>query len=211
MFIIPAVFKIIEFAHRFARQFNQMQTSLKEAEHQIIQLRETIGDLRTQMEDHNRVIQEQMNATMDIQRQLIDQSVDAIDASKQIEEVYECLDLLDDRLLELAKSERTGKIKKQVRKEINDKTLRELQKQKQEIEALDRKLPNEEKFDQFVADVLVSDPAGQIGRSELWRLFREWRENIRTYISNEELEEYMSLNFDYSRGAWTGIKSNVSV
>jgi len=210
MLVIPAAFKIIEFLHNHIQTVETLRNSLKDADHQINQLQQSLDSLKYRTDEHNRLLREQTIATTDIQQQLIDQNIDAIDTTKQIEEVYDCLDLLDDRLLEIAKYERTGRTKKPERNEMT-RIESQKQKQKQEIEALDRKLPNEEIFDQFVADALVSDPGGQIGKGELRRLFREWREDIRTYISNEELEEYMSLNFDYSRGAWTGIKSNATV
>ena len=221
MLVVPAAFKIAEFLHNHVQTVETLRNSLKDAENQINQLQQSLDSLKDRTDENTRVLREHTTATTDIQRQLIDQNIDAIDTSKQIEEIYECLDLLDDRLLDIAKYERTGKSKKQVRNEMtrNEMTrdrngttrTTDSQKQKQEIESLDIKLPNEEIFDQFVADVLVSDPAGQIGKGEIRSLFREWREDIRTYISNEELEEYMFCNFDWNERAWTGIKSNATV
>jgi hypothetical protein len=210
MFIIPAAFKLIEFVHRFVQQFNQMQVSLKDAETQIRVLSETIDDLRAQTEDHNRLLQTQITSTLDIKKQLIDQNIDAIDTTKDIGDIYECLDLLDDRLLEFA---RTHKTKKQIRRE------------KKEIEMTDHRNPTEECFDEFIADCLVYDPAEKIRQNELNKLFQEWCAKTHQKINTTEieLEGYMIRNFgppeesedshkvsrkENKRGSsWTGLKS----
>jgi len=159
-----------------------MQTSLKETDESIHQLRESIEDLRVQMADHKRMIEDQMTETLNIKQQLVDQNLHAIDTSKEIEEVYDCLDLLDDRLLEFGRMHKT---KKQLRRE------------KKEIEMLDQKNPAEECFDEFIADCLVYDPEEKIDKNELKTLFREWcdktHQKIRT--TEVELEGYMLRNF----------------
>ena len=210
MFIIPAAFKTIEFVHRF----NQMQTLLKEAETQIIRLQNTVEDLRyqveDQIEDNRRTLKDQIIATADMQQQLVDHSIDAVSTTKEIGDIYECLDLLDDRLLEFA---RTHKTKKQLRRE------------KKEIEMLDQRNPTEECFDEFIADCLVYDASERIGKNELTKLFRVWCDKTHQKINTTEieLEGYMIRNFGppeesedahkVSRkenkrdSSWTGLKS----
>jgi len=220
LLVIPAAFKIIEFIHNLNQTVNHLRTSLNESEQNINGLRQLVDDLKDQVAEQRQILQDHLAATADIQQQIIDQSINAIETTKQIEDVYGCLDLLDDRLLDLAKYERAaGKHKKQVRKEKrkaqNDKA-QEMKKQKQEIEALDRKDPNEEIFDQFVADSLKSDPNGAIGFSDLQKIFKDWykyyhEDELNDLPSNRELREYMCRNFNWDghHYFWTGIRDQV--
>jgi len=186
MIVVPATFKTVEFAHTFIQTVAHLRDSLNAAEDQIRQLRGTIEDLQTQM-------QNQVTATSEMQK-LINQNIDAIETTKQIEEVYECLDLLDDRLLDLAKSEKTRKLKKKVRREAR------------EIEALDKKNPNEEIFDNFIASERVFNHEGRVFPLELRKQFKDWydteTDNLGDYPSNHELREYMCRNFYWDEGAW---------
>ena len=179
---IPAAIKISVFIHNFIYTINHLRDALNTAEHQIRLLQNTIEDLRYQVEDNQRVIHEQMTATADMQQQLVEQSIDTVSATKDIGDIYECLDLLDDRLLEFA---RTHKTKKQLRRE------------KKEIEMVDQRNPTEECFDEFIADCLVYDPSERIGKNELIKLFRVWCDKTHQKMNTTEieLEGYMIRNF----------------
>jgi len=190
LFVIPAVFKIIEFIHNLNQTVNHLRDSLKAAEQKII-------DLRTVVSEQNRILQEQTAATADMQQQIIDHSIDSISTTKEIGDIYECLDLLDDRLLDLVKSEKTRKIKKQVRKD------------KREIEALDHISHNEEVFDNFISKkyYAVFNQEGKASSAELRKLFKEWYDSECANLddrrpSNRELEEYMCRNFHWDKDAW---------
>ena len=190
LFVIPAGFKIIEFIHNLNQTINHLSDSLKAAEQIII-------DLRTELREQNRILQEQTAATADMQQQIIDHSIDAISTTKEIGDIYECLDLLDDRLLDLVKSEKTRKIKKQVRKDKRETERRE-------IEALDHISHNEEVFDNFIAKkyYAVFNQEGKASPVELRKLFKEWYDAEYANLdnrcpSNRELEEYMCRNFHY--------------
>lgn len=197
LFVIPAAFKIIEFIHNLNQTVNHLRDSLKAAEQNII-------DLRTVVSEQNRILQEQTTATADMQQQLVDHSIDAISATKEIGDIYDCLDLLDDRLLDLVKSEKTRKIKKQVRKDRRET-------ERQEIEALDRLSDNEEVFDQFIAVSITSDTEGRISSVELRKIFKDWYDakyaNIDNRPRSRDLEEYMCRNFIWDGHFWTGIRA----
>lgn len=199
---IPAAIKTAAFIHNLIHTINNLRDALKEAEHQIRRLQNTVEDLRYQVEDNQRVIQNQMTATEDMQQQLVDHSIDAVSATKDIGDIYECLDLLDDRLLDLVKSEKTRKIKKHVKKDRREAERRE-------IEALDHKSPNEAVFDDFIAKKYsdVFSQEGKASSAELRKLFKEWYDT--KYVnpnvdrpSNRKLEEYMCRNFHWSKDAW---------
>lgn len=205
LFIVPAGFKIIEFIHNLNQTVNHLRDSLKAAEQNIV-------DLRTTLREQSRILQEQTIVTADIQQQIVDQSIDSISATKDIGDIYDCLDLLDDRLLDLVKSEKTRKIKKQVRKDKRDSREAERREaERQEIEALDNKSPNEEVFDQFIADSLKSDHEGRISSVELRKLFKEWYDakyvDLDDRPKSRELEEYMCRNFIWDGHFWTGIRA----
>jgi chromosome segregation ATPase len=210
LFIIPAAFKLIEFIHNLIQTVAHLRDSLKAAEIQIRQLRTVVEDLQEQITTQSKTIHDQMMAIMDMQQQLVDHSIDAISATKEIGDIYECLDLLDDRLLDLVKTEKTRKIKKQVRK---DKRKAERQETEQnEIEALDHLSDNEEIFDKFIADNLKSDPEGVIGASDLQKLFKDWYKYYHeddNHPSNKELREYMCRNFNWDGHFWKGICDNI--
>ena len=189
-FAIPITVKLIEFIHNLVRTVDHMRDSLKVAESHIRQLQNTVEDLKYQVEENRKIIREQTTATMDMQQQLVDQSIDAISTTKEIGDIYECLDLLDDRILEFAKYKKTGKIKKQVR----DEAL--------EIDALDHKSPNEEVFDNFIAsksDLLFDSEGRHCPVAEICKVFEEWYDaeyvNLDDRPSNHALEEYMCRNF----------------
>ena len=186
---------------------DQIEDNRRTLKDQIEDNRRTMED---QIEDNRRTLKDQIIATADMQQQLVDHSIDAVSTTKEIGDIYECLDLLDDRLLEFA---RTHKTKKQLRRE------------KKEIEMLDQRNPTEECFDEFIADCLVYDASERIGKNELTKLFRVWCDKTHQKINTTEieLEGYMIRNFGppeesedahkVSRkenkrdSSWTGLKS----
>jgi len=147
---------------------------------------------------------------MDMQKQLADQNIDAVSTTREIGDIYDCLDILDDRLLDLVKSEKTQKTKKQVRKEKKENEA-------QEIEALDKKDPTEELFDQFIADSLTSDPEGVIGFSDLQKIFKDWYayyhgdDDQMDRPSNHKLKAYMCRNFNWNGHFWIGIRDQAEI
>ena len=193
---IPFAVKTAKFIRNLIYTINHLRDALNKAEHQIAQLQNII-------EDHAIILQEHMPSTMDMQQQLIDQNINILDLSKDIKEIYECIDIIDDRLSDLIKSEKTRKIKKQVRRYKRNA-------EKREIEAL--KSPNEAVFDDFIAEKQTSvfNQDGKASSAELRQIFKEWYNDVDPNLytnlydrpSNRELEKYMCRNFHWNKDAW---------
>ena len=136
---------------------------------------------------NRKLIEQQMETMITQQRQFTENTSNLLEMSSHFDEVFECIDLLNNRLLEM-------------------KFLREIQ---------DHVAKNEEIFDRFIADCLVANADGKIGAGEVEMLFKQWCEsNPRsTGPTNDELNAYMSRTFHWKRhivdnetlGSWVGI------
>jgi len=105
-YTLKTAFNAAIYIHNLLYKIECMSRSLEKAE-------KTIEQLRGQVADNRKSIYDQMMTTMDIHKQLVDQNIDAVSTTSQINDIYECLDLLDNRLLELMKSKKSRKQKRE--------------------------------------------------------------------------------------------------
>ena len=63
-----------------------------------------MDQLSIQFEEDRKTLNDKIEIIQNLKRILIDQNVDLLNTSNQINEIYECLDLLDDRIVEVAGS-----------------------------------------------------------------------------------------------------------
>jgi ferritin-like metal-binding protein YciE len=93
-----------------------LQKTLYSAERNIEQIRGQLSEIRkhiTETTGHIRDIRKHIQETNDvITGQIVDQSRETINTTNQINEIYECLDVLDDRLLEVVKIMKKKETKK---------------------------------------------------------------------------------------------------
>lgn len=150
--------------------------------------------------------QQQMAAIMTQQQQFEASTSNVLAMTSQLDEAFDCLDLLDNRMLELV--EKADKTRRQSR---NDPI----------VEYADiRYQQNEETFDNFIAECLVPNEEGKISVGQIEILFKCWFEtNVGPRSAgptNDELRAYMSRTFNWRRnaikddtltivGAWVGI------
>ena len=164
-------------------------------------IKKSVDLLKEDMANNRRLIEQHMDATMTQQQQFADNTANVLSMSSQLDEAFDCLDVLDNRLLELL--------------EKSDK-----QRRQQEFPADIRYQQNEETFDNFIADCLVANEKGKIGTGDVEVLFKTWFEsNVGPRSAgptNDELRAYMSRTFNWRRnivsndtltgiGAWVGI------
>ena len=182
LIVVPAVFKLFEFLNNINQTINCLHDSLDEAEFNVRQLRTTVEDLKAQIAENNKNVRNQMLTTMDMQQQLVDHSIDAISTTKDISDIYDCLDLIDDRILNISKSEKA-----------------------QQPKMLDKK--HKDVFENFISNssnyFAIFSNKGILGSAKLCKLFQEWYNaeyaNLNDCPSNSELEEYMCHNFHWTK------------
>jgi len=148
---------------------------------------------------NNRRLIEKQDATMTQQQQF------EAEMSNQLDEAFESLDLLDNRMLELLETSD----KRRRRESIGSEYPADIRYQQ-----------NEETFDNFIADCIVSDEKGKIAPGQIETMFKCWFEsNVGPRSagpSTNELNAYMSRTFNWKRnavkdetltsvGAWVGI------
>ena len=182
LIVVPAVFKLFEFLNNINQTINCLQDSLDAAEFNVRQLRTTVEDLKAQIAENNKNVCNQMLTTMDMQQQLVDHSIDAISTTKDISDIYDCIDLIDDRILNISKNEKAPQPK-----------------------LLDKK--NKEVFENFISDssnyFTIFSNKGILGSAKLCKLFQKWYNaeyaNPNDCPSSSELEEYMCHNFHWTK------------
>lgn len=93
-----------------------LQKTMYNAERNIEQIRGQLSEIRkhiTETTGHIRDIRKHIQDTNDaIAGQTVDQSNEMVNTTNQINEIYECLDVLDDRLLEVVKIMKKKETKK---------------------------------------------------------------------------------------------------
>jgi hypothetical protein len=182
-----------------AHQFNEVCTRFNS-------IKKSVDLLKEDMANNRRLIEQQMDATMTQQQQFEASTSNVLAMTSQLDEAFDCLDLLDNRMLELV--EKADKTRRQSR---NDPI----------VEYADiRYQQNEETFDNFIAECLVPNEEGKIGTGQIETLFKCWFEsNVGPRSagpSTNELNAYMSRTFHWKRnavkddsltsvGAWVGI------
>ena len=167
-------------------------------------IKKSVDLLKEDMANNRRLIEQQMDATMTQQQQFEASTSNVLAMTSQLDEAFDCLDLLDNRMLELV--EKADKTRRQSR---NDPI----------VEYTDiRYQQNEETFDRFIADCLVPCEGGKVSVGQIESMFRNWFETAvgprSAGPTDSELKAYMSRTFHWSSkkydslttvGVWTGI------
>lgn len=174
-----------------ARQMNDINCKMNK-------LQKTIESLKSDMSEQRRIIDQQVTYTMTLQQQILE-------TSENVSEVFDNLDLLDNRLLDIM--EKTDKKHRRMRQDQQYESVTDIRYQQ-----------NENTFDRFIADCLVSCEGGKVSVGQIESMFRHWFETAvgprSAGPTDSELKAYMSRTFHWTSkkddslttvGVWTGI------
>ena len=197
IFLVPIIVHITGFVLRTIDRFIRMHESIAFMEQTVRNLTSSIDELSDILEKHE-------NSLLVQRQKLSDQDIHSEGVSQSIDDLYEAIEIISDRILEdAANAKNDANAPKKANKTKMDDSLNLLQRSIIRCQ-------NKEVFDQFIADCIRIRSDGKTDKSQLLKSFRRWfwSENTAPLcagLSDEQVLECMYEKFGYMTDEWTGI------
>ena len=205
MFVVPITVQITGFVLRTIDSFIRMQDSIDLMEKTVSDSTELIDYLHEVIERHENTISKQ-------QQQISDHITHLAGISQNIDDLYEAIDIVSDRILDDALNVKTDK-KVQTEEPLKVSTNASILETDDYPTLLQRSIirkQNKEVFDQFIGDCIRFRQNGKISKAQLLSSFRRWfwSENtgpLCAGLSDQQVLECMYSKFGHVIDEWKGI------
>jgi len=209
MFVVPITVHVTSFILRTIDSFIRMYESIEILEKQVNNLTMSIDEIYDVIQEHGNCLTQNEDTLNNHQKQFADNISKTAYILQNIDDLYEAINIVADRILEeAAKTKHLVNIKVEEQPKVN-----KLETDNDSPSLLQRSIirrENRETFEHFIADCIRFRSEGKTTKEQLLRAFRKWfwsenTEPICTIPSDHQVLECMYHKFGYAIDEWKGI------